>query len=101
MYLVEGLASYSLVLALTSNDDPLALTVPREVVDPTSKGPDVELRLVLELCCVPDLDVTSDIGRGSIVTRGRDPRDGCGLGVLCIGLCERSVLQVSPQVSAR
>lgn len=74
---------HSLVLALTTDDDALALTVPREVVDATAKGTDRKLEdVLLGVGRVPDADVSSHVARGNVVARRREARNSRSLGVL-------------------
>jgi hypothetical protein len=62
--------AHSLVLALSSHDDPLALTIPRQVIDPGAQRSNGKLETVLGLGSIPDPDVSGHIRRSAVESRG-------------------------------
>ena len=69
----------SLVFALSSDNDPFALTIPCEVIDPGAKWSNRKFEAVLGLCSIPDSDIPSHIRRSAVETGGRETGySGCG-----------------------
>jgi len=69
----------SLVFALSTNDDPFALSIPCEVIDLGAEWSNRKFEAVLGLCCIPDPDISSHIRRSAVETGGRETGySGCG-----------------------
>ena len=64
--------AYSLVFALSSNDDSLALTIPCEIIDPGAERSNGKFEAVLGLGGIPDPDVSGHIRRSAVESRGRE-----------------------------
>ena len=74
-------------LAIAHSYDSLAVSIPSQVIDPTADN------IVFAFCgpsadAVPNTDCTRDITAGDVISRGREPSDGCGSGVRSVLGCK-------------